>query len=473
MVKSTAGTWVNYATTAMFQVLFARRFGATNAASAYALTFTISVGLWATFVGTTQLVYLPRLRARSGEVLTAVLGRMGRLTCFSLVIFAVVAAGASLVAPVIAPKLDHPGIHLAGLIRLACLFGFSQVLVGQLAAVCWARGARFVPAVAPVCPSIIASIPLLTDARVSTSTLYVTLTVGSLLQIILLAPTAARGLRLSREPYDRRGEPPTLVSLGAFAVAQLIVPFEVLIAAHASATGGADFNYAYRAIVVVQALIVGGIVAAALPDWSDHVRTEARVTLERSIARTVSMAALALSLAAAVGLVAAEALVRVTFQRGSFTAHDTRVVSAIIIAALVGFVAEGIMLVLSQAILADRRTRAAIAMGMARTAVVMLFVSIFGLTSGPVGVAIGYSAGNVISLAGEIIYVWRKGILTRRQAHLARSTLLVTICTGAAATLLLSVNVPPLLRAAFVLTVFASVAIRLRNSLPKLRTPST
>jgi putative peptidoglycan lipid II flippase len=471
MLKATVGTWVNYATTLLFQVLFARRFGATPAASAYALTFTIAVGVGTIFVGTTQVVYLPRLLARSGEVLTAVLRRMGCLTSYALVTFVVLAAGASLVAPVIAPRLDHPGIDLAGLIRLACLFGFTQVVVGQFAAVCWARGARFVPAVSPVWPSLIAAIPLLVDPHVSTSTLYDMLTAGSLVQVVLLATTALRGLRFSGGPRDRRGEPPIFVSLATFVAAQLVLPFEVLIAAHASATGGADFNYAYRAIAVAQALIVGGIMSAALPDWSGYVRADARATLERSIARTVSMAALALSAAAAVGLVASQTLVRLAFQRGTFTAHDTRAVGAIIVASLVGFVAEGVMVVLSQAVLADRRIRAGIAIGMARAAALILLVSIFGLTYGPVGVAVGYSVANVFALAGEAIYVCREGIVTRGQARLARSTVLVALCTGATAAVLLPLNVPSLVRAAFVLAVFASIVIRLRNSLPKLRTP--
>src|ERR1700694_4414520 len=155
MLRSTVGTWVNYATTALFQVIFARRFGTTPAASAYALTFTIAVGVCAIFVGAAQVIYLPRLLTRRGQLVIPVLRRMGRLTWFALVTFVILAAAAPLIAPVIAPKLGQQGVHLTALVRLACLFGLSQVLVGQLAVVCWARGRRFIPAVAPVCPSII------------------------------------------------------------------------------------------------------------------------------------------------------------------------------------------------------------------------------------------------------------------------------------------------------------------------------
>jgi putative peptidoglycan lipid II flippase len=473
MLRSTAGTWINYATTALFQVLFARSFGATPAASAYALTFTIAVGIGAVFVGTTQVVYLPRLLGRNGEVLTTIATRVVRLTWMALATFAVLAACAGVIAPILAPSLERAGVNVGALIRLASLFGFSQVLVGQLAVLCWARGARFVPAVSPAWPSILASIPLLAGAAISTESLYLLLTVGTVLQAILLGATAGRNLRFSREPADRRGEapPPTVVSLSTWTVAQFVVPFEVWVAARGSATGGADFNYAYRAIAVAEALIVGGIMSAALPDWSDYFRTEARRKLERSIAHTVSVAALTLSVAAGVGLVASETLVRLVFERGSFTPHDTRVVSAIIVAGLAGFVSEGIMLVLSQAILAERRVRAGIVFGVGRSIALIVLVGIFGFTGGPIGVAVGYSIANVIALAAEIVYVSRQGIVTRRQAPLARSTLVVAASTGLTAALLVPVNVPSLVRAALVVAVFATGLIKLRETLPRLRTP--
>ncbi len=469
MLKSTIGTWVNYGTTALFQVLFARSFGATPAASAYALTFAIAVGIGAIFVGTSQVVYLPRLLARDGEVFSAIVGRVVRLTWIALAAFGLIAVLAPLIAPVLAPSLDRAGVDVATLIRLACLFGFSQVVVGQLAVLLWARGGRFVPAISPALPSILASIPLVTATVASTASLYLLLTLGSLLQIALLGWSATRHLRFTSDPPDRRGEPPTAVSLSTFAIAQLVVPFMVWIAARASSTGGAEFSYAYRAIAVAEALIVGGIMYAALPDWSDYVRTQAWATLERSIAQAVSFAALSLSVAAAVGLVASQTLVRIAFQRGSFTAHDTRVVSAIIVAGLAGFLAEGVMLVLSQAILAQKRIRAGIAFSMGRASAMIILAAILGLAWGPVGVAVGYSAANVLALTAELAYVYRKGIVTRAQAPVARSTLVVAAATGLTAVLLLPVHMPTLAQAALVVAIFGSGLIKLRGSLPRPR----
>ena len=472
MLKSTAGTWVNYLTTALFQVLFARRFGSSSVASAYALTFTISVASTAIFVGTTQSVYIPRMLSRGGDLLTTVMRRMLKLSGAALVLFAGLAASAPLLAQVIGQKLDHLGTDLPGLIRLASLFGFSQVMVGQLAAVSWVRGGRFVPAVSPAIPSIVASVPLVTGGSVSISVLYGLLTAGSAVQIVVLGATTMFGARLSDEPLGSlRGL--TIAFLIALAAAQLIAPFEVLIAAHSSSSGGAQFNYAYRTLAVTQALIVGGAVSAALPEWSRYVRLNARVTLERAIAQTLSVATLALALVAAIGVVASSVLVQVVFQRGAFTAHDTRAVSEIILASLVGFVAEGVMLVLAQALLADGRSRLAIKVGMARAGGVIVLASVLGFTNGPVGVAVGYSLANLIVVMGQLRYTYRIGLLTRHQSRLARSTMLVAVCTGLTAGGVLLLQAPSLLRIGVVLAVFMSLVLAVRDGLPTFRIPWT
>jgi peptidoglycan biosynthesis protein MviN/MurJ (putative lipid II flippase) len=171
-----------------------------------------------------------------------------------------------------------------------------------------------------------------------------------------------------------------------------------------------------------------------------------------------------------VGLVASHTLVRLAFQRGSFTAHDTDVVSTIIVAGLAGFVAEGVMMVLSQAILAQRRIRAGIGFGLSRATAMLVFVAIFGLLEGPVGVATGYSVANVIILVAQMVYVWRNGIVTSRHARLARSTLLIAASTGVTATLIAPMDLPSLAGAALVLGVFATGVIRFRGSFRPLRT---
>jgi peptidoglycan biosynthesis protein MviN/MurJ (putative lipid II flippase) len=467
MLKATIGTWVNYGTTAVFQVFFAARFGSTATASAYALTFTITIALGAIFVGTTQSIYIPRLLLRGGEVLSTGVRGILWLTLLALGLFLAFAACASPIVSVIAGNLNGPGVHLAALMRFAAVFGFSQVVVGQLAALSWARGSRFVPAVTPALPSIVAAVPLVLDRHVAAQTLYVLLTIGSLLQIVLLAATTCRRLRFSSDAIEGLGRL-TVAFLGAYVVAQFIVPFEILVAAHASASGGADFNYAYRALAVTQLLIVGGLTLAALPEWSNHVRVRARIAFESSIAQTAAVAMLALSLAAAVGLVASKALVRLAFQHGTFTAHDTQLVSTILVAALVGFVAEGLILVVSPALIAGRRNRVAITFGIARSASVLLLVGIFGLAAGPVGVAVGYSASNVIVLTAQLAYLYRQDMLTRRQAALVRSTVLVTASTGTAAAASLLLSVPTLARVGVVVAVYVGLVVARRETLPRI-----
>ncbi len=153
MLRSTVGTWVNYATTALFYVVFARSFGATSHASAFITTFTIAIAIGGIFSGTAQSIYVPRLLSAGGGVLSAGIRRMAWLTLLALAVFAAFAAFAPVLAPVIAPTLDRPGVGLVALMRYAAVFGLCQVLVGQLAALAWARGARFVPATTPGLPS--------------------------------------------------------------------------------------------------------------------------------------------------------------------------------------------------------------------------------------------------------------------------------------------------------------------------------
>ncbi len=466
MLKATVGTWLNYATTVIFQVLFAARFGSTAAASTYALTFTIAVALGAIFVGTTQSIYIPRLLSQDGEVLSAGIRRILWLTLLALVVFVAFAAGASPFAAALGGKLNRPGTHLVAVMRFAALFGFSQVLVGQLAAVCWARGSRFVPAVAPAIPSLVASVPLVVNHEVTAQTLYLLLTVGTLGQLVLLAVTGCRRLRVGAHTLAGTGRL-TIAFLGAYLLAQFILPFEIFVAARGSASGGADFNYAYRALAVAQLLIVGGLTLGALPEWSGYARAQARQALERSIVRAGAVAALALSLAGAVGLVTSTSLVRLAFQHGSFTPHDTLMVSMIVRAALIGFVAEGMILVLSPALVADRRNRAAIAFGVARTGCVVVLVAAFGLAAGPVGVAVGYSAANATVLGGQLVYLYQAGMVTRRESPMVRATAVVIASTGAAAAVGLLLPVPAPVRPGIVIAVFVIVAAAVRNTLPR------
>ncbi len=466
MLKATVGTWLNYTTTVIFQVLFAARFGSTVAASTYALTFTIAVALGAIFVGTTQSIYIPRLLSHNGEVLSAGIRRILWLTLLALIVFLAFAACASPLAVALGATLNRPGAHLVAVLRLSALFGFSQVLVGQSAAVSWARGSRFVPAVAPALPSLVASVPMVISHDVTAQTLYLLLTVGTLGQIALLAGTGCRRLHVSAHALAGTGRL-TIAFLGAYLLAQFILPFEIFVAARGSGSGGAYFNYAYRALAVAQLLIVGGLTLGALPEWSTYARARARQALEHSIVRTGAVAMLALSLAAAVGLVTSTSLVRLAFQHGSFAAHDTHVVSVIMRAALIGFVAEGMILVLSPALIADRRNRAAIAFGVARTACVVVLVASVGLAAGPVGVAVGYSAANAIILSGQLVYLYQARMVTRRESAMIRATTLVIAATGVAAAIGLLLPIPAPVRAGIVIAVFVSVAAGLRTTLPR------
>ena len=63
MIRASAGTWANYATTLAFQILFAASFGTSPAASAFVIAFAVAISASGLFVTTT----LHRDRPQDGD----------------------------------------------------------------------------------------------------------------------------------------------------------------------------------------------------------------------------------------------------------------------------------------------------------------------------------------------------------------------------------------------------------------------
>ena len=52
MIRASAATWLNYATTLVFQILFAARFGSSDVAGAFVIAFAVAISLGGVFVST-------------------------------------------------------------------------------------------------------------------------------------------------------------------------------------------------------------------------------------------------------------------------------------------------------------------------------------------------------------------------------------------------------------------------------------
>ena len=184
----------------------------------------------------------------------------------------------------------------------------------------------------------------------------------------------------------------------------LLAPIQRVAAGSLEVAGTARFDYAARSLQAVQQLLIGGLLVAVLPDWSriagDPAHFKARVSM------TVTGAALLLSTAGIVALVAAPQLVALVFERGAFTQDDSAAVASLIRLMSPGFVAEGITLVLVQAAFANHRSELAIRVGFIRVGLQLLLTLSLGLIAGAAGVAMAYTI-TMIVVAGSMVLLSR------------------------------------------------------------------
>ena len=221
-----------------------------------------------------------------------------------------------------------------------------------------------------------------------------------------------------------------------------------------------------RSLTVVQQFIVGGVTAAALADWSNFVRLGLTFSFRRSIARAVAASLLALGAAASVAIVASTSLIEVVFEHGNFTHDDTLDVSQILLVALAGFVAEGVMFVVSQALLATRRNRASVVIGVGRSGLRLGIVLALGLPFGPIGVAAAYSIANVATLIVQVAYLVRLRLLSRSEGPWSNVAVVLT-ATAATSVVLVRTDMPPLAAAACVVAVCAATTVAMWDELAK------
>jgi len=458
MISATTGTWVNYMTTLAFQVLFAARYGATPEAAAFVITFGLAVAGGGVLVGTVQSIAVPRLIAPGGELMKGTLRFVVYLTLAALALAAVLALTATPLAGWLAPALALQKAQFAALLRATAAFMLLRFAAGTLGAIGLARGHRFIPAVSPTIFSLVAAVPMLLHRGLSVEVVYWLLVAGSAVELLLLAATVIRPLRLSSEVAPSATSA-AIVMLGAFMLVALIPPLERTLTALHTPADAARYDYAIRSLRSGQQLLVGGLFLATLGDWSSLVSAGQRARLQHSLAVITGLATLVLLLAASVALVAIHDIVRLVYQHGNFTPTDTNAVATIVLLGLPGFVAESLVLVQSSALAAVKRNDLLAFNGVVRFIGSVILLAALAPRLGANGAAIAYSVTAVVGLALiefqlHVLDLWpaHGGALLGRYVPLAGGTV------GTAMLLyLLAGSAPALFRAALVSVVFLAL----------------
>lgn len=419
MIRATAATWLNYATTLVFQILFAAQFGTTRQGSAYVIAFAAAVSLAGIFVTTTLTVSVPRMIDAAGRIHQSAARFVLIICALVLVTTTTTALGSSLLAHVVAPLLGESQAEMMGLLLFAAAFLGLEGVAGILGSIALSRGRRFVPALAPAMPSTIGALYLALALRPSVVAVFGAVSVGAGLQLALILVAMFRPrLQVAEGPKVRLGLL-TLVTALQLILISLIPLIQRLVSAFGSSSGPVRFDYSFRGVMAAQQLLIGGLLIAILPDWSAVHRQSG--DLARSVVRAVVIGGLLLATAAAIGFVAAPGIVRIIFQRGAFTADDSKSVAALVRILLPGFFAEGIYLILAQGLFATARNDLALRLGYFRFGVQVLMTVFFGIALGVAGVAIGYTITFALVLLYALFLSSALGLLRGGTSLLTRA----------------------------------------------------
>lgn len=464
MIKATGGIWINYATTIVFQILFASRFGVGHEATVFAITFTIAVALTSVVVTTTQSVVLPRLIDAHGAVLRSALQLMALLVLVSAVCLGAVAIAAVPIASLLGHLTNIGPSELVEPLRYAALFAFTQIVAGQMVALAIARGQRFVPAFAPAFPSLAAVALLGLNGEVSLDSVFAFLAIGTVVEIAFLGLTQPRPLHVVPGSLDSVGST-TLMTIVQFGLLSLLPPFDTVMASLHSSAGGAEYNYAIRSLAVAQQLLIGGMVLSSIGQWSLLARRAQVSDLTRSLGRRLMAGGMILSLSAAIAIVAGEQLVALVYQHGNFTSRDTTRVTILLLLAVGGFVAEGLSMILSQSFLAERRNRLAVGFGYGRFLLRVGFVLALAPILGARGVALGYTLASTAVVLAQFVWLARARGERRlgRDGSVARGFTVAIGTIGFAVILAIAApGAPALVRVALVVGAFSLAFLALR-----------
>lgn len=463
MLRATFGTWINYATTLAFQILFVARFGTTSGASAYILAFAIVISVVGIMVSTAQTVVSGRLMADGDRLRSGAL----KLLTGIVVVAAVFSVAVLLLAPQLGGALSratHYGAEQStALFRIGSAVCFLQVLGGAAAVIDLVRGYRFAPTIAPAMPTLTASIALAFLSTLTPVGAFELFALGSVFQVVIVAIPALSGIKVAREPILRTGSA-TVLMVVSLSLLSLVLPIERAVVGLHSVRDIAAYDYGMRSLRAVQQLIVGGAMLATLGDWSSWHLDQRRKELMHRLVSSVAVLSIAFTLAASIAAVAGRAIVALTYQHGAFTASDTTAVLGVVLFGLPGFCAEGVGLVLTSALAGARYNVALAMLGFANFASRVLLALLLGRMYGALGVAAAYSVISVAVLLPTIYLVATRLMIATVDLGRLRPVLIVSGGTIASALVLatLASQWPAALRGAVVIAICGLLITRFK-----------
>ena len=399
------------------QLLVAWFYGAGSDADAFVVATTLPLYLQAVIVGALGIVMVPALsqaRVRRGH--SAATWLAAHLSLRLMLMLGIVSIlGVLYAEPLI--RFTTPGLASSGAVAAAriarllwptlCALGVGTVFVALLQL----EGHFIWPALLPVLGSSVnAGLIVVGSPRWGIDAVAIGTLASALLQIAVLAwlcwprvrnPGTESGL--GREAALVLAASVPLVLSGLLV---RITPVVDRYLASAFPEGTiAHLGYAFRLVTVAPGLFTVGLGAVLFPRMSLSVARDQMDDLRRTLSTGLAVMFTFCVPTVLFGMILAPDAVRILLQRGAFNVDDTAAVAQAIRLYLPALVAIVLSVVTARAIYALKELRLIAAIGAVESVVYVAYTYALVKVVGWQGIALGFTAYNLLSLVWQIVYL--------------------------------------------------------------------
>jgi putative peptidoglycan lipid II flippase len=344
-----------------------------------------------------------------------------------------------LLAPGFNPEMQALTVNLMRLLLIPpIIFAVSGVVMGIL----YAHQSFWLPGLAPSMYNLgiifgaIALVPFLDVYGLAIGAI-----IGALLHLLIQVPGLRRvGMQYStrlavRDPGVQEVIRLMLPRMFGVAVVQLNFLVETSLASLIKIEGAVSaLNYAWRVMLVPQAVVAQSVATAAFPTFADQYARGQLQQLRSSLAATIR-SILFIAIPASIGLlVLCEPIIQLVFERGKFTEESTALVAAALGAYALGLIGHSGVEILVRAFYALHDTKTPVLLGLLSLAINLIIslslINVLRIT----GLALANTIAALIEMALLIVMIRKRlgGLDDRRLALSTIKTTLAAITMGLA-----------------------------------------
>jgi putative peptidoglycan lipid II flippase len=216
------------------------------------------------------------------------------------------------------------------------------------------------------------------------------------------------------------------------AVVQLNFFVETSLASRLETGAVSALNYAWRVMLVPQAVVAQSVATAAFPTFADQYSRGQLQQLRSSLAATVR-SILFIAIPASIGLlVLCQPIIQLVFERGKFTEESTLLVAAALGAYALGLIGHSGVEILARAFYALHDTKTPVLLGILSLAINLIIslslINVLGVT----GLALANTTAALMEMALLIIVIRKRlgGLDDRRLVLSALKTTIAAVAMG-------------------------------------------